>query len=92
MLQMKFECLLRADADVQVRAAAVGAVGKWLGSAAVLQELSLEAQLVPQCLLWAEAVCMALLDAAHAASAAGFAAIRSVILRHLGLQYLGRDA
>ena len=63
---------------MQVRAAAVGAVGQWLGSAAVLQELSQDPQLVPQCLLWVEAVSMALLDPAHAVSAAGFAAIRSV--------------
>ena len=70
----------------------MGAVGKWLGSADVLQELSQEAQLVPQCLLWAEAVSMALLDPAHAVSAAGFAAIRSVIPRPMRLGYLRRNA
>ena len=77
---------------MQVRAAAVGAVGRWLGSAAVLQKLSQEGQLVPQCLLWAEAVSMALLDPAHAVSAAGFATIRSVIPSEVSVGYPSRHA
>ena len=91
-LTVKSEGSLRTDAGAQVRAAAVGAVGRWLGSADVLRELSQGAQLVPQCLLWAEAVSMALLDPAHAVSASGFAAIRSVIPRPLRSGYLSRDA
>ena len=66
-------------------------MGKWLGSADVLQELSQDAQLKPQCLLWAEAESMALLDPAHAVSAAGFAAIRSVIPGQLRRGYLSKD-
>ena len=43
----------------------------------MLQELATQEGLVQQAVAWAEAICAALVDPAHAAAAAGFDAIRS---------------
>ena len=63
----------------------------------MLRELAGRAELTQQATAWAEAVCTALLDSAHAVSAAGFDAIRCAhVLAHAGicsmLQQIGMAA
>ena len=69
-----------------MRVAATGAIGCWLASAEVLRELAGRAELAQQAIAWVEAICTALLDPAHAVSAAGFDAIRCAhVLAYAGL-------
>ena len=52
----------------------------------MLRELAGRAELAQQATAWAEAICTALLDPAHAVSAAGFDAIRCAhVLAHAGI-------
>lgn len=60
----------------QVRAAAVTAVGTWLGDPGALGVLGGSAQLSTLATAWAEAVGDALLDSAHAVCASAFPAVR----------------
>ena len=63
---------------MQVRAAAVRAVGGWLGNAQVLDMLSESPRLSEQAAAWTEAIGNALLDPAHLVCSCAFSAVRFV--------------